>query len=223
MSQNNKPILIVLTNHDTLGASGKPTGLWLPEFTHFYEVITAAGMSAQLASPLGGSVPIDPASLKNVDAKYIKMYIEMLKQSLPISEVDPTHYSAIYFPGGHGPMWDLANDQPTAQVTRDIYEQGGVVSAVCHGPAALLPVILSDGTHLLSQHTVAGFTNLEEILSMKKKWMPFALETELKKLAKKYTKGLPGLVHCEISGRVITGQNPASAKPVGEELVRLLT
>lgn len=219
MKDNNQRILVVLTNHDTLGASGKPTGLWLPEFTHFYEVVTAAGMTVQLASPRGGSIPIDPASLKNVDAKYIKT----LKQSLPISEVDPTYYSAIYFPGGHGPMWDLANDQPTAQVTRGIYEQGGVVSAVCHGPAALLSVILSDGTHLLSQHIVAGFTNLEEVLSMKKKWMPFLLETELKKFAKKYTKGLPWLTHCEVSGRVITGQNPASAKLVGEELVKLIT
>lgn len=214
-----KKILIVLTNHAVLGNSGKPTGVWLSEFVHFYNIVTAAGLSVTLASPRGGTVPIDPASAQSVDSHSS----ELLNSTTPISEIDSALYAAIYFPGGHGPMWDLANDHVAARVTRDIYENGGIVSTACHGPAALLPVILSDGTHLLAQHTVTGFTNLEETLSMKKKWMPFLLEDELKRVSKKYTKGFPWFVHYEISGRIVTGQNPASVKPVAQAVVQLLT
>lgn len=226
-SKNAKTILIVLTSHDQLGASGRPTGYWLSELTHVYAPLQAAGYAIDIASPKGGLAPMDPASKKLSDATNRVLmtsgdFIKKITNTQPVTTLRASDYAAIYFPGGHGPMWDLAQDAAVAELTKTVYEAGGIVAAVCHGPAALLPVRLSDGTPLLANHTVAGLRNLEERLAGKAKWVPFLLEDRLREQAKSYSKGFPGMVHCVVSGRIITGQNPASAKRLGELLVNAL-
>ena len=223
-----KKILIVLTNHDVLGASGKKTGCYLSELTHFYSILKKAGYNMDFVSPKGGEVPLDPGSMNmkdSVNKEYIEdpEFLSKLRNSFTPEQVRPEDYDAIYYPGGHGPMWDLANNTALARITGEIYENKGIVSAVCHGVAGLLPVVLSDGKHLLHRKKVTGFSNMEERLVRKDKWVPFLLETALRKHAEKYTKHLlPGFSHVEADGRLVTGQNPNSTKQVAEETVRAL-
>ena len=222
----NKKILIFLTNCGEFSASRKPTGFWLSELTHFYDVVRGAGFAADIASPKGGEAPIDPASKTTrdpVNKKYLEdgEFLEKITHTLKPSQISARDYAAIFFPGGHGPMYDLAQDRRIAGITRALYENGGLVAAVCHGSAALLPVELSNGEHLLAGKTVAGFTNLEELLVGRKRYMPFLLEDRLKSFAN-YTKGFPFLPHVAVDGRLITGQNPGSAKKVAEAVVRAL-
>ncbi|MDP2664393.1 MAG: type 1 glutamine amidotransferase domain-containing protein, partial [bacterium] len=138
-------------------------------------------------------------------------------------QVRSEDYDAVYYPGGHGPMWDLADNKALAAFTREIYEKNGVVSAVCHGVAGLLPVTLSNGKLLLEGKKVTGFSNMEERLVQKDKWVPFLLETALREKAEKYAKHLlPGFSHVVVDGRVVTGQNPNSTKRVALETLKLL-
>jgi len=218
-----KKILIVLTSHGEFTPSHEPTGYWLSELTHFYDVLNEAGFDIDIASPRGGEPPMDPGSRAARDPINTKClndpsFIEKISHTLTPDQVDARMYVAVYFAGGHGPMYDLAQDERIASITRAIYENGGIVSAVCHGSAALLPVVLSSGTHVLAGKTVSGFTNTEELLVRRKKYMPFLLEDKLKSLSGKYTKGFPFLSHVVVDGRLITGQNPRSAKKVAEAL-----
>lgn len=223
-----KKILVVLTNHDALGASGKKTGCYLSELTHFYSVLKNAGYAMDFVSPKGGEIPIDPGSLdlKNPANKACMAnseFVFKLQHSSTPEDIHAEDYAAIYYPGGHGPMWDLAGNPKFAAITRDIYEKGGMVSAVCHGVAGLLQIKLSDGRLLLQGKTVTGFSNFEEQLVRKAKWVPFLLETALRKEAEQYTRHiLPGFSHVEVSGRLITGQNPNSTRSVALETVRIL-
>lgn len=225
--QSSKCVLIVLTSHVT-HASGKPTGYWLSEVTHAYAVFQNAGYRVDFMSPRGGEAPMDPASRNTTDsvnAEYLgnAAFVETLVHTKKPSDVDAHAYAAIYYPGGHGPMWDLAKDTQVAQIATQIYEHGGVVSAVCHGPAALLPITLTNGERLLKGKTVAGFANIEERLSGKVTEVPFLLQDALRSAAGRYTKSwLPFAAHVEVDGRLVTGQNPKSAKGVAEEVVRLL-
>jgi putative intracellular protease/amidase len=221
-------ILVVLTNHDKLGASGLATGCWLSELTHFLEVIAGTGLKTDFMSPEGGEPPLDPSSLNFKDPVNSKwwhdgVFREKMAHTLTPEAIRPEQYAAIYYPGGHGPMWDLSKDLRVAAIARTIYERGGIVAAVCHGPAGLLPIRLSDNQPLLQGRTVTGFSNLEERLVRKAKYMPFLLENELRKQAGRYTRSfLPGMAHVEVDGRLITGQNPKSAGPVGLALIELL-
>jgi putative intracellular protease/amidase len=222
-----KKILMVVTNHGTLGDSGKPTGYWLSEVTHFYEVVARAGYDVDFVSPRGGKAPLDPISRKLDDPANQAFLedsrlMEMLDQTLAPDEVRWEDYAAIYYVGGHGPIWDVGGDEKIADIARRIYESNGIVSAVCHGSVGLLNIKDAAGELLLQGKTITGFSNLEERLVRKSKWMPFLLESELKERGAKYTKGLPGLNHVEVSDRVVTGQNPRSARGVAEEVVRLL-
>ena len=223
-----KKVLIVLTNHGVLGASGKRTGCYLSELTHFYSILKKAGFAMDFVSPKGGKVPIDPRSMDmkdgvNRECMENAEFISKLEYSKAPQDVRAEDYQAIYYPGGHGPMWDLADNAMLAVITRDIYENNGVVSAVCHGVVGLLPVTLSDGKFLLQGRRVTGFSNMEEKLVRKDKWVPFLLETALRKKAEKYQKHLlPGFSHVVIDGRVVTGQNPNSTKRVAFETLKLL-
>ena len=225
--QELKKVLIVLTNHAS-HTSGKPTGYWLSELTHFYAVLHAAGIEMDFASPKGGEPPMDPASREGTDVASSACladpeFMQKLQHTKNPSEVNAAEYCAVYYPGGHGPMWDLATDKSIAAISAVVYEHQGIVSAVCHGPAGLLPIILVDGTPLLAGKTVAGFSNMEERLSGKTAEVPFLLEDALRNVAKKYTKAfLPFNSHVEVDGRVVTGQNPKSAKGVAEALLSLL-
>jgi putative intracellular protease/amidase len=145
-----------------------------------------------------------------------------LDNTLSPNEVQWEDYAAVYYVGGHGPIWDVATDEKIAEIAGRILENNGVISAVCHGSAGLLNIRDSKGEPLLKGKKITGFSNLEERLVRKSKWVPYLLESELKQRGAEYTKALPGFTHVEVSGRVVTGQNPRSAKAVAEEVVRLL-
>jgi putative intracellular protease/amidase len=222
-----KKILIVLTSHDTLGDSGKPTGYWLSEVSHFYDVVTKAGYEVDFVTPGGGKAPLDPISVKlndPVNREFMEnpQLTARLDNTLSPNEVRWEDYAAVYYVGGHGPIWDVATDEKIAEIAGRILENNGVISAVCHGSAGLLNIRDSKGEPLLKGKKITGFSNLEERLVRKSKWVPYLLESELKQRGAEYTKALPGFTHVEVSGRVVTGQNPRSAKAVAEEVVRLL-
>ncbi len=222
-----KKILIVLTNHDTLGDSGKPTGYWLSEVSHFYDVVASAGYEVDFVTPRGGKAPLDPISVKlndPVNREFMEnpKLMARLDHTRSPDEVQWEDYAAVYYVGGHGPIWDVATDEKIAEIAGRILENNGVISAVCHGSAGLLNIKNSNGEPLLKGKKITGFSNLEERLVRKSKWVPYLLESELKQRGAEYTKALPGFTHVEVSGRVVTGQNPRSAKAVAEEVVRLL-
>lgn len=223
-----KKILVVLTNHDALGDSGKPTGYWLSEVSHFHDVVAKAGYEVDFVTPKGGKAPLDPVSVKlndPINREFMEnpQLMARLDNTLSPDEVQPENYAAIYYVGGHGPIWDVAADEKIAGIASSIFGNSGIVSAVCHGAAGLLNVKDTNGESLLKGKRITGFSNLEELLVRKNKWVPYQLESELKELGARYTKALiPGLSHVEVTGRIVTGQNPRSAKAVAEEVVKLL-
>jgi putative intracellular protease/amidase len=223
----NKKVLIVITSHNTLN-NGKKTGYWLGEVTHFYHVLAAAGYEVDFTSPKGSQPPLDQRSydLRDQDNRQFcadKDLLAQLNNTIPIAAVNPEDYIAIYYAGGHGAMWDFPSNERLAQVAAQIYETGGFVSAVCHGSAGLLNIQLTNGRFLLEGKTVTGFANLEEQLIRLTKAVPFLLEDELKKQGATYKRAiLPFIPYVEVSDRLITGQNPQSAKAVAKALVKSL-
>ncbi|KAK3487597.1 class I glutamine amidotransferase-like protein [Neurospora hispaniola] len=233
-------VLVVLTSHDKLGNTGKPTGWYLSEFSHPYDVLNSASVSLTVASPRGGLAPVDPSSIEaakddRVSQNFIKSETTkpLFEQTRPLSEFvgNPSAiapYSAIFFPGGHGPMYDLATSSESQQLIREFWDAGKTVAAVCHGPAALVNVKLSDGSHLLKGRKVTGFTNDEEDQVGLTKVMPFLLEDKLKEAVgtegafEKAEQPWAEKVVVDAGGRLITGQNPASAKGVGEAIVKFI-
>ena len=228
VAQNSNPkILIVLTNHDRLGNTGKKTGFYLDEVAHPYAVFTKAGFKVDFVSPTGEEAPIDPKSY-NLDDSLNRQFVEneavmaQVQDTLSPQEVDSSEYSAVFFAGGHGVMWDLPNNRELAQITAAIYEQNGIVGAVCHGPAGLVNVQLSDGTYLVAGKTLAAFTNEEEEAVELTEQMPFLLETKLIERGAQHTEADNFQPHVVASDRLVTGQNPASATGVAEQMVELL-
>lgn len=226
-----KPVLIVLTNHGQLGDTGKPTGFYLSEAAHPWEVFTKAGLNVSLASPKGGFAPVDPKSLDLKDAAneaFWKKYgSETAKgagiaDTLALGKVKPEDYSAIFFAGGHGTMWDFPESKAVKKVTAAIYEQGGVVGAVCHGPAALAEVKLKDGTPLVKGRTVAVFTDEEEKAVELTEVVPFLLQTRLASLGATVKTGKNFQENAVADGRLVTGQNPASATKAAQLVVKVL-
>ena len=166
-AKENVRVLIVLTSHAELGESGRPTGFWLPELTHPYYEFKEAGYTVDISSIKGGMAPIDPASFDDSDHhnnRFLNDPSLMSKviRSIPLQEIIPSDYDAVIFSGGSGTMWDFPNNQYVNQITKEIYEQNGIVSAICHGPAALVDVKLSDGRYLITGKKIAAFTNDEE-------------------------------------------------------------
>ena len=217
--------LIVVTSHSELGHTGKKTGYYLPEVTHPFFELTKAGFQVEIASPKGGKAPLDERSLDLSDEnnkKFIENpeFARLLDQTLPLSKVQPDQYSAILFAGGHGTMWDFPDSQEVQRLGSAIYEQGGVVAAVCHGPAALVNIRLSDGRFLIAGKHVTGFTNAEEDAAELTSVVPFALETRMVERGALFEKA--GLWESKVvtDGRLVTGQNPASAAGVGEAVAR---
>lgn len=225
-SMNNK-VLIVLTNQGKLGNTDKKTGFFLAEAAHPYAVFTKAGLEVDFVSPSGGEAPIDPKSyqlddLANRAFVENKAVMAKVNNTLSPSEVNPDEYKAILYAGGHGAMWDFPNNQPLADLTSAIYEQGGVVGAVCHGPVGLVNVKLSNGQYLVDDKTVAAFTNEEEAAVGLTKVVPFLLESKLTERGAIHTKAANFQSHVVVSDRLVTGQNPASAAGVGEAMAKLL-
>jgi putative intracellular protease/amidase len=218
-------ILIALTSHDKKGETGEPTGAYLPEIAHAHAVFVKAGYPVDFASVRGGRVPLDGIERPDaVSAAFLgdAATLTRLDASAPSAEVDPRRYAAVYFAGGHGAMWDLPGDAGFARVTAAIYEAGGVVGAVCHGPAALVDVRLSSGAYLVAGKTVSGFTNEEERAVKLERVVPFLLEDRLRERGARFAGAPLWLVQVVTTDRLVTGQNPASAAPVAEAMVREL-
>jgi putative intracellular protease/amidase len=235
-----KNVLIVTTSHGILGKTGYPTGLWLPEMTHPFSALQNAGFNITVASVNGGNVPIDPYSIPSnpqgtnrddpITEKFLNTPadVAIINHTVPVSTINPKDYSAVVFPGGNGATYDFPWSKNVNQIASAIYEQGGIVAAVCHGPAALLNATLSNGQYLIKGMKVTGFSNEEEaiteILIGKKHVLPFFLENELPKRGAIYEKVYvhEPLVIVSGNGRLITGQNPESATNVGEKVVEIL-
>ncbi|MBD3878519.1 MAG: type 1 glutamine amidotransferase domain-containing protein [Quinella sp. 1Q5] len=222
-----KKTLCVVTSNNVKGATGIPTGFWLSELTHPLDKFTAAGFDFVLASIKGGKPPIDKDSLDFNDPINKKFwdaidFQDKLTNTIKLDDVDADDFDAIFFAGGHGVMWDFADSAAIDKVTREIYERGGVVSAVCHGPAALVNVKLSDGSYLVAGKNLTAFTNGEEEAVQATDIVPFLLETKLKEHGAIHHAAANWSNHVVEDGRLITGQNPASAGGVGEAVVKLL-
>ncbi len=220
-----KKILFVVTSHDTKGKSGQKTGYYLSEVSHPWEVRVDAGYEIDFVSPQGGNPPVDGFDLNDPTNKRFwedAYYHQKITHTLQPSEVNPANYVAIFYAGGHGAMWDLPADKTLAKVAADIYEQDGVVAAVCHGPAGLINIKLSDGKYLLDGKKVNGFTNEEEALVKLTDIVPFLLEEKLIARGGRYAQSAPWPSHVTIDQRLITGQNPQSAKAVGEAVADAL-
>ena len=220
-----KPILCVVTSHPIRGDSGEPTGFAMVELTHPLAVFATAGIPVEIASIRGGHPPIDFFDLSDpVNDRFWKDrdFREVLANSLILGELNPSRYSAVFFAGGHGTMWDFADSAAVQRVIRDIWEAGGVVSAVCHGPAALVNATLSDGGYLVAGKKLAAFTDAEEAEVGYTKVVPYLLATTLKARGAVHQPAPNWTEKVVVDGRLVTGQNPASAHAVGQAVVDLL-
>lgn len=209
-------ILFVLTSHEELGKTGRKTGAFLSEVTHPYHYLANQGYAIDFASPQGGAAPIDPKSMDRKDPINNDMldsgnFMKAIKNTMSPAQVKPEQYDAIYFAGGHGTMWDFPDNENLAQITAKIYEAGGVVGAVCHGPAGLVNVKLPGGKFLVEGRKLTAFTNAEEDAVELTKEMPFLLETKLKERGANFTPEANFAKNVIVDGRLVTGQNPASA------------
>jgi putative intracellular protease/amidase len=228
-----KPILLVLTNEAKLGKTQGRTGFYLSEAAHPHEVFTKAGYKVTLASPMGGFAPLDPKSYDEKDGTNVAFWKEFgsgeeknatlgVKETISLSGVNPADFSAVFFAGGHGTMWDFRGNKEINRVTATIYEDGGVVGAVCHGPAALVDVKLTDGTPLVKGKKVAAFTNDEEEAVGLAAVVPFLLQSQLEEAGATHVPAENFAENAVADGRLVTGQNPASAKKTAELLVAAL-
>lgn len=220
-----KKILFVVTSHDKKGNTGEDTGYYLGEVSHPWEVLHKAGYEIDFVSPKGGTPPVDGFDLKDPVNKEFwenKEYKNKIDHSLMPSQVDPAKYSTIYYAGGHGAMWDLADNTELASIASKIYENGGIVAGVCHGPAGLVNIRLSNGSYLVDGKKINAFTNEEEAAVQLTDVVPFLLEDQLKKRGAKFEKSGLWQNHTVADRRVITGQNPQSAKSVGEAILKEL-
>jgi putative intracellular protease/amidase len=224
----NKKILVVLTSVEKYPQMNRATGLWLGEAVHFVEKVEAAGYVVDYVSPKGGYTPIDPHSLamaESIDWEWYqnKDFMNRLGRTLKASEVNPEDYAAIYYAGGHGVIWDFPDNQALQSISRKIYENGGVVSSVCHGAAGLLNIKLADGSLLIKGKELTGFSNEEEKLAQLDQLVPFLTETELISRGAIYKKAdEPWVSFAVEDNRLVTGQNPASGGAVADLLINAL-
>jgi putative intracellular protease/amidase len=220
-----KPVLMVLTSHAQLGDTGKPTGFFLGEVTHPLEVFEKAGLTVELVSIKGGEPPVDGLDLDDpVNARYWNdpAFRAKLSATKKLADVNPTDYAGVYFSGGHGTMWDFPDDEAVQKAARALYDAGSPVGAVCHGPAALVNVKLSDGSYLVAGKEVSAFTNDEEEKVGLTKVVPFLLATKLEERGAKHRPAPDFEKQVVVSGSLVTGQNPASAAGVAEKMVEML-
>ncbi len=222
-------VLIILTAHSELGNTGKKTGFWIEEFAAPFYVLKDAGAVITLASPRGGQPPIDPKSAEpaNQTAATERFNSDVHLQTLlahttRLSEISAVDYDAVFFPGGHGPMWDLSVDFHSINLIKAFWAAKKPVAAVCHAPAALLNVDDDNGIPFIKGKMITGFSNTEEDAVQLTKIVPFLLEDELKSKGAKYEKGADWASHVVIDGLLITGQNPASSGDVARQILASL-
>lgn len=222
-------ILFVLTSHSDLGDSGKKTGFWIEEFTTPYYVLADAGVEITIASPKGGQPPADPKSeLADAQSDSTQRFykdnfvIDKVAHSFKLQAIKQDDYDAVFYPGGHGPLWDLANDKTSIKLIEEFYNHQKPIAFVCHAPAALVNVKAENGEPLVKGKNVTGFSNTEEEVAKLTNVVPFLLEDELKKNGAHYSKGNDWISFVKQDGLLITGQNPASSKGVAELLLKTL-
>jgi len=222
-------ILMVLTSHSALGDTGEKTGFWIEEFATPYYVLEDAGAEITIASPNGGQPPVDPKSeLADAQTPSTERFykddiaIDKVAYSLKLSDVKEGDYDAVFYPGGHGPLWDLATDETSIKLIEDFYNNQKPISFVCHAPAALINTKAENGHPLVKGKHLTGFSNSEEEAVKLTKIVPFLLEDELTKLGAHYTKGNDWASYVKQDGLLITGQNPASSGAVANLLLTLL-
>ena len=220
-----KKVLFVVTSHDKKGSTNEPTGFYLSEVSHPWDVLKNAGYEIDFVSPKGGKAPVDGLNLNDETNRLFwddAVYHNKIENTMKPSKVNPKNYVAVYYAGGHGTMWDFPENKEIALIAAKIYENNGVVGAVCHGPAGLVNIKLSNGKYLVDGKKVNAFTNEEEIAVKLENVVPFMLETKLIERGAKFEKSGMWQAHVAIDQRLVTGQNPQSAKGVGEAILKEL-
>lgn len=220
-----KPVLFVVTSHGTKGDTGQSTGYYLGEVTHPLAELEAAGIAVEFASIQGGEPPVDGLDVKDeTNARYWNdtRFRDAMRQTLRLQDVDVSRYSAIFFAGGHGAMWDFPTSLAVQEVTRKIYEAGGIVGAVCHGPSALVNVKLSNGSYLVAGRQLSAFTDSEEHAVQLENVVPFLLASTLTERGALHQSAADWTSQVVVDGRLVTGQNPQSASGVGAAMRDLL-
>jgi putative intracellular protease/amidase len=222
-------ILIVLTSHDQLGDTGKKTGFWLEEFAAPYYVLKDAGATITLASPKGGQPPLDPKSeLPEFQTELTKRFRTdtaaqaELANTKKLADVSADDFDAVFYPGGHGPMWDMPDNATSIALIEAFVKADKPVGAVCHAPVVLVNVRGKDGEYLVKGKRVTGFTNTEEVAVGLDHVVPFLLEDRLKERGGIYSKAADFAHYVQVDGLLVTGQNPKSSGPGAEELLKLL-
>ena len=222
-------VLIVLTSHSELGNTGHKTGFWIEEFTSPYYALKDAGAEITLASPKGGQPPIDPKSAEPANQTEATKRFDndnglqqLLANTKKLSEIKADDFDAVFFPGGHGPLWDLTNDINSIKLIQNFWKAKKPVAAVCHAPSVLLNVKDENGNPLVKGKNVTGFTNSEEEAVQLTKVVPFLLEYELKNKGGNYSKKQDWSSYVVTDGLLITGQNPASSEAAAKQLIELL-
>ena len=222
-------ILMVLTSHDQLGDTGHKTGFWLEEFASPYYVFKDANADITLASPEGGQPPLDPKSDEaDFQTDATRRFKEdadaqaALANTSKLADVSPENFDAVFYPGGHGPLWDLAEDNNSIALIESMYASGKPVAAVCHAPAVLKNAKDSDGSPLVNGKSVTGFSNSEEDAVQLTEVVPFLLEDDLKGKGGNYSKGDDWHPYTITDGNLITGQNPASSELAAKAVLEML-
>lgn len=221
---------MVLTSHSELGNSAEKTGFWIEEFATPYYVLADAGAEITIASPKGGQPPVDPKS-ELADAqtpsteRFYKdnVLIDKVAYSLKLSDIKQEDFDGVFYPGGHGPLWDLATNQDSIQLIEAFYNHQKPIAFVCHAPAALVNVKAKNGQPLIKGKELTSFSNTEEEAVKLTNVVPFLLEDELKKHGALYTKGADWTSYVQQDGLLITGQNPGSSEAVAQLLLKTLT
>lgn len=219
-------ILIVLTSHDRLGDTGQKTGFWLEEFATPYYFMLDAGAAIALASPNGGQPPMDPKSdMPEFQTKATERFKgdreaqTALANTVKLSEISPLDYDAVFYPGGHGPLWDLAEDPHSIALIEAMYASGKPVAAVCHAPAVFRNTKAPDGSPLVAGKSITSFSNSEEDAVEMSDVVPFLVEDELKAKGANYSKADDWHPCIMTDGNLITGQNPASSELVAQAIL----
>lgn len=215
-------VLIVVTNTSEF-KDKTPTGVYLEEFMIPYLIFKDKGFNIEVASILGKVAPIDPLSIpKNINESW-KNSLEVLKNTKKLIDIDYNNYNAIFFPGGHGPMFDLAYYEPLCEILNEFNNKNKVISAICHGVCALIPAIDNYNIWLFNNKNLTSFTNEEEKIAQKVEMVPFLLESKLKQLGAEYQKNPPFTKHVVVDGNLITGQNQNSAELITNEIIKALS
>jgi putative intracellular protease/amidase len=218
-----KHVLIVTTNRGSI--DGEPvTGVWFSEFAEPFAILREAGLQITVASPLGGPAPVDPRGFPSAsEIVAARDSLELLNATRPLAKLKAEDYDGLFFPGGHGPMFDLATDAPTKAMIAAFWRAGKPVAAVCHGPAALLNVPLDNGATLLRGRRVTGFTRGEDAADALFAHMPFSLQSRMLDEGALFIEQPPRSVHVEVDGLLVTGQNPASARVTASAFLNVLS